>query len=104
VLDGKSSRIETEANDWLSAWDRARGSTAAPTSSAGREQRVAVACALIRAALVLGDEPTGNWTAHVRRDRRAAAKSGRVMPVLMVTHDARIAYADRIIFMKTARS
>ena len=73
--------------------------------SAGQQQRVAVARALVaEPALVLADEPTGNLDSRASDEiaallRQVANEWGRA--VVMVTHDAHVAsYADRIIFLK----
>jgi putative ABC transport system ATP-binding protein len=76
--------------------------------SGGEQQRVAVARALvIRPALVLADEPTGNLDSvnskHVTQLlRRLVDEQGQT--VVMVTHDSNVANAgDRTIHLKDGR-
>lgn len=76
--------------------------------SAGEQQRVAVARALVNApAVVLADEPTGNLDAETESDvldvlTRGAAHSG--CAVLLVTHSAGVASrAGRVLRMVDGR-
>lgn len=72
--------------------------------SAGEQQRVAVARALVNSpAVLLADEPTGNLDARTESEaldvlaRRAAAHA---CAVLLVTHSADVASrADRVLFL-----
>jgi putative ABC transport system ATP-binding protein len=76
--------------------------------SGGEQQRVAIARALLmRPALMLADEPTGNLDTASRRDvyallRRLAERDGQT--IVMVTHDpSGAAMADRVLFIKDGR-
>jgi len=107
LLDGKNStQAKQQATEWLQKVGLGTRLNNRPDElSAGQQQRVAVARALLtNPILVLADEPTGNL------DSRAADEIAALLhqvakewghAVLMVTHDPRIAaYADRIIFLK----
>ncbi len=76
--------------------------------SGGQQQRVAIARALINdAALLLGDEPTGNLDSKTGEDvlqllRELVNEQGRTL--ILVTHDPKAAaYADRIITLSDGR-
>ncbi len=76
--------------------------------SAGEQQRVAVARALVgRPRLVLADEPTGNLdsdTAEALLDLFSALSRERGVGMILVTHDARATgYADRVLTMRDGR-
>jgi putative ABC transport system ATP-binding protein len=76
--------------------------------SGGQKQRVAFARALVaRPDLILADEPTSALDGKTGREvieRLVELARGRGVPVLMVTHDARIFdVADRIIDMEDGR-
>ena len=72
--------------------------------SGGQQQRVAVARALVsRPAVVFADEPTGNLDSTASEEilrmlRQAVDEFGQT--VVMVTHDAHAAYADRLIVLR----
>jgi putative ABC transport system ATP-binding protein len=75
------------------------------TMSGGEQQRVAIARALvIRPALLLADEPTGNLDSANGRQvtallRRLATQEEQT--IVMVTHDANVAaHADRLIRLR----
>jgi putative ABC transport system ATP-binding protein len=106
-LDGLSNREARErALDALHLVGLAkRGDHLPGEMSGGEQQRVAVARALvIRPALVLADEPTGNLDStnskHVTQLlRRLVDEKGQT--VVMVTHDLNVANAgDRTILLK----
>jgi putative ABC transport system ATP-binding protein len=76
--------------------------------SGGQQQRVAIARALINdAALLLGDEPTGNLDSKTGEDvlqllRELVNEQGCTL--ILVTHDPKAAaYADRIITLSDGR-
>ena len=110
ILDGKpKAESKQKATEWLQRVGLgARLANRPDQLSAGQQQRVAVARALItNPMLVLADEPTGNLDSRAADEIAAlltqvAKEWGRA--VLMVTHDPRIAaHADRIIFLKDGR-
>jgi putative ABC transport system ATP-binding protein len=73
--------------------------------SAGEQQRVAVARALVtRPALLFADEPTGNLDYTTGSDILAALWRScvdRGQTIVLVTHDAKAAaYADRVLVME----
>ena len=74
--------------------------------SGGQQQRVAIARALVNdAAIVFGDEPTGNLDSETTRDvmdliRRLNREHHRTF--VLVTHDAGVGgYADRVVTMRS---
>lgn len=76
--------------------------------SAGEQQRVAVARALVtRPAILLADEPTGNLdyasgTELLEALWRSSAEEGQT--IVLVTHDAKAAaYADRVCVVEDGR-
>ncbi len=76
--------------------------------SGGQAQRVAVARALVmRPAVIVADEPTGNLDSHSSKDvltllRRAVDSLGQ--SVIMVTHDTESALmADRVLVVRDGR-
>jgi putative ABC transport system ATP-binding protein len=76
--------------------------------SAGEQQRVAVARAIVtRPALLLADEPTGNLDFKTGSDIldalwRACVDRGQT--IVLVTHDAKAAaYADRVLVLEDGR-
>jgi putative ABC transport system ATP-binding protein len=76
--------------------------------SAGEQQRVAVARALVtRPALLFADEPTGNLDSRSGAEvlsflRNSVREFGQT--IVMVTHDPNAAsYADRVIFLADGR-
>ncbi len=110
VLDGKNgAQAKQKATEWLQKVGLgARLNNRPDQLSAGQQQRVAVARALITdPMLVLADEPTGNLDSRASDEiaallQQVAKEWGRA--VLMVTHDPRIAaYADRIVFLKDGK-
>jgi putative ABC transport system ATP-binding protein len=76
--------------------------------SGGEQQRVAIARALVvRPALLLADEPTGNLDSrtsrHVTRLLRGVVDEQH-QTVVIVTHDAEVAaQADRVIHLRDGR-
>jgi putative ABC transport system ATP-binding protein len=76
--------------------------------SGGQQQRVAIARALVmRPAVVLADEPTGNLdtaTGEAVTKLLLAAARERTAAVVLVTHDPAIAaHADRIVELHSGR-
>jgi len=76
--------------------------------SAGEQQRVAVARALVtRPALLLADEPTGNLDYTTGHELLAALWRScveRGQTIVLVTHDAKAAaWADRVLVMNDGR-
>jgi len=76
--------------------------------SAGEQQRVAVARALVtRPAILLADEPTGNLdyaTGTEILDALWRSSVERSQTVVLVTHDAKAAaYADRVLVVRDGR-
>jgi putative ABC transport system ATP-binding protein len=76
--------------------------------SAGEQQRVAVARALVtRPALLFADEPTGNLdytTGTEILDALWRSCVGRHQTIVLVTHDSKAAaYADRVLVMSDGR-
>jgi putative ABC transport system ATP-binding protein len=76
--------------------------------SAGEQQRVAVARALVtRPALLFADEPTGNLDYTTGADLLAALRRScveRRQTIVLVTHDAKAAaWADRVLVMNDGR-
>src|SRR6266536_1094997 len=76
--------------------------------SGGKQQRVAVACALAtRPEIVFADEPTGNLDSRAGAEllaflRRAVDELGQ--SIVMVTHDPVAAsYASRVVFLNDGR-
>ena len=107
TLDGaRPAEAQSKAVEWLTKVGLGDRASHQPHQlSAGQQQRVAVARALVaNPALVLADEPTGNLDTRASDEiaalvRQVADEWGRA--VIMVTHDPRIAaYADRIVFLK----
>ena len=110
LLDGVNSSLAKQRSaEWLEKVGLgARLHNRPDQLSAGQQQRVAVARALLtEPMLVLADEPTGNLDSGSADEiaellRQVAKEWGRA--VLMVTHDPRIAaYADRIVFLKDGK-
>jgi putative ABC transport system ATP-binding protein len=110
LLDGaNSSQAKQKAAEWLQKVGLGTRLHNRPDQlSAGQQQRVAVARALLtEPMLVLADEPTGNLDSRAADEivallQQVAKEWGRA--VLMVTHDPRIAaYADRIVFLKDGK-
>lgn len=78
------------------------------TLSGGQKQRVAIARAMVnRPSLILADEPTSALDGKTGRemiDRLVRLAREQGVPILMVTHDARIFdVADRILDMEDGR-
>ncbi len=72
--------------------------------SGGEQQRVAVARALVmRPAVVLADEPTGNLDSEAGRDVMAVINRAHAdgQTIVLVTHDLRVAaQADRVVTLR----
>jgi ABC-type lipoprotein export system ATPase subunit len=78
------------------------------TLSGGEQQRVAIARALvIRSALVLADEPTGNLDSANSQQVTAVLRrltTEQRQTIVMVTHDREVAaHADRVIGLRDGR-
>jgi len=110
TLDGaRASVARNKAVEWLKKVGLGDRLNNRPDQlSAGQQQRVAVARALIaEPALVLADEPTGNLDSRASTEvggllRQIADEWGRA--VVMVTHDAAVAArADRMIYLRDGR-
>ncbi len=110
LLDGKNNgQARQKAAEWLQKVGLGSRLNNRPDElSAGQQQRVAVARALITdPMLVLADEPTGNLDSRASDEivellHQVAKDWGRA--VLVVTHDPRVAaYADRILFLKDGK-
>jgi putative ABC transport system ATP-binding protein len=106
-LDGVSSREASErATAALEKVNLAKRADHLPSMmSGGEQQRVAVARALvIKPAMVLGDEPTGNLDSVngeqvIRLFRDLVDKQGQT--VVIVTHEMHVTdYADRIVRLR----
>jgi putative ABC transport system ATP-binding protein len=76
--------------------------------SGGEQQRVAIARAFVmRPAIVLADEPTGNLDTRSGREvlallRHGASELGQT--IVMVTHDpAAASFTDRVLFLRDGR-
>ena len=73
----------------------------------GEQQRVAIVCALVHSpALLLADEPTGNWTAPIQKRFSNLLQFARDegIAVILVTHNSELAEkCDRILRMRDGR-
>jgi len=104
VLDGvKRREIDARVRDVLATVDMAHRAGHYPTHlSGGEQQRVAIARALvIRPAIILADEPTGNLDRAGGRailDLIREVNERMRVTVLLVTHDPVFAaYAERVL-------
>jgi len=107
LLDGaNSSQAKQRAAEWLEKVGLGARLHSRPDQlSAGQQQRVAVARALVsRPAVLFADEPTGNLDSRTGDEvlqllRRSVDDLGQT--IIMVTHDAHAAVtADRVLFLQ----
>ena len=110
LLDGaRPANAKEKSIEWLKKVGLGERLNSRPDQlSAGQQQRVAMARALITdPVLVLADEPTGNLDTKATDEiagllKQIAQEWNRA--VLMVTHDPRIAgYAERIVLMRDGK-
>ena len=110
LLDGaRPAKAKEKSIEWLKKVGLGERLNSRPDQlSAGQQQRVAMARALITdPVLVLADEPTGNLDTKATDEisgllKQIAQEWNRA--VLMVTHDPRIAgYAERIVLMRDGK-
>ena len=104
VLDGvRQAEVDARVNDALALVNLAHRAGHHPTHlSGGEQQRLAIARALvIRPAIILADEPTGNLDRHAGRqlmDLIGDINERTGVTVLLVTHDPVFAaYAHRVL-------
>ena len=104
VLDGvRQAKVDGRVNDALALVNLAHRAGHHPTHlSGGEQQRLAIARALvIRPAIILADEPTGNLDRHAGRqlmDLIGDINERTGVTVLLVTHDPVFAaYAHRVL-------
>jgi putative ABC transport system ATP-binding protein len=107
--DGTERDLASRVADAIALVDLTPKAHAKPDQlSAGEQQRVAVARALVtRPALLFADEPTGNLdytTGCGILDTLWRSCVSRGQTVVLVTHDAKAAaYADRVLVMEDGR-
>jgi putative ABC transport system ATP-binding protein len=107
--DGSDRELASRVDDVLALVDLTPKAHAKPDQlSAGEQQRVAVARALVtRPALLFADEPTGNLdyttgSGILETLWRSCVDRGQT--IVLVTHDAKAAaYADRVLVMEDGR-
>jgi len=104
VLDGvKQGEVDTRVKDALAMVNMSHRAAHHPSQlSGGEQQRVAIARALvIRPAIILGDEPTGNLDRASGRaimDLIQDINERTAVTVLLVTHDPVFAaYCQRVL-------
>jgi putative ABC transport system ATP-binding protein len=107
LLDGVGqAELQRRAEEMLELVGMAhRGRHVPGTLSGGEQQRLAIARALvIRPAIVLADEPTGNLDSAAGSQVTTLLRqlvNDRRQTVIMVTHDAAVAErADRIVWLR----
>ena len=108
-LDPRSSEVAERIRDAIALVDLGGKEKNRPDQlSAGEQQRVAVARALVtRPAILFADEPTGNLdytTGTEILDALWRSCATRNQTIVLVTHDAKAAaYADRVCVVRDGR-
>jgi putative ABC transport system ATP-binding protein len=108
-LDPRSPEISGRIHDAIELVDlRGKERNRPDQLSAGEQQRVAVARALVtRPAILFADEPTGNLDYTTGREILDAlwrSSVERRQTIVLVTHDSRAAaYADRVCVVRDGR-
>jgi len=109
VCGERPSRARVKANAALATVGLAHKANAFPSElSAGEQQRVAIACAIVgEASAILADEPTAaldSSNGHAIMSVLSGIAKDRSRAVLVVTHDPRILpFADRTVRLEDGR-